>query len=1778
MKAFTTILISAAALAIFNHCANAQTLFDDTYSRGGVNSAGNLTPNFIGQSGADVGSGLTYTTFTNSANTSPPNSLNIQNGTLFKSQTGQEGIWAPNYNFTDAAIVSAGGFSVSQNIIGFGSVQDNNHYCGYGVGMSAAQVVSFNDETGTSLGPRGSPSSLAGGSGTTGVAAFYVDLDSVGDVQVFTNGILLASIAISGDPHSGLLQTVFAATSFNVGSTVNFTVFFSGTQVTNGTFLWNSTGNNYVAGSMRASTVTAGEFNVTAGLVTNQVLDSWVGGTADYNTPADWSSGTVPLSWNNADNDNGSNNVVQINSGDPNWTVNDICAGNSTGSGAYVQNGQTVTVNGWFRLGIASGLTGVYTLAGGTLNYGAGNFNVGESGTGILNVNGGSINGTSGNFGVPAGENNSGLDTSSTTSNVLTQTAGIISITGSGQFFIGDGNGPAGSGIGFYNISGGTNTVNSYFAIGRSGGYGTVNMTGGVINENNGGVLFDVGTGFQANSPGAIGILNQSGGTINCAAQFLIPEDNPSTGTYNLSGTGSLIVHNWFVIGRAGATGVMNMSGGSLLQTNTEGPGDNFEIGEESPGTLNQSGGSITLYNQLWIGQNNTPQAALGTYNMSGGSLTVNDWLAIGRAGGTGYLNLTNGTVTQIDFYGKGNDNSDFTVGSGGPGTINQYGGSITTTNTFFLGETAPGVWNINGGSATLGTLELSVHSGVNSTLNLNGGTLQTSGIQVGNATGISSLYFNGGTLQANTNNANFLSGLYQAFSGPNGPAVIDSQNYNITVGQQIQDNGSGLVKLGSGTLTLTGANSYTGNTVVSNGALIVTTSSSPSGNYAVEDNTTLGIVVESANAQLDAQQNATLGNSAGASLDFNLGGFGNPSSAPLNVGGTLTANGTITINIADTFPQVGQFPLIQSGSPISGSGHFVLGPLPTGVAASLVVTANTVSLNITGVNLPVWEGLAGGTWDLGSDTNWYNLGTGLPTTFANGNVVLFDDTALGTTNVNITTTVSPGSVTVNNTNLSYTFYGSGSISGSGGLTKEAANSLAILNTTANSYIGPTVISGGTLLVSNLANGGSPSAIGSSSASPTNLVLSGGALAYTGPAVSINRSYTAADTNGAIDIITVSNLTLSGTVTDVSGSGFNKSGPAQLAYANTNLNVLSDVLGYSVDEGSVVFGSSGTDDISGNFDIGSSNAIASTVDITNTALVNLLTGGDLDIADSYANGTTNYGAINQSGGVLNVPGGYQTWIGNNTNGIGTYNLSGGTFNANNWVAVGRDNGNGTFNLSGTGALNIVNGNGGNLDIGTSGGHGGAVGTGVLNQTGGTITNTASETWLGEGAAGQPVSGTWNMSGGMAQLGELHIGVGGTGTSTLNISGSASITESYLLLANYDTNTTGNVNVGSVSQPGGTITVNADMNVGGDGFGTLTFVTNGGGMVTVTGTLYLSRFDPTADGTVNLNAGGTLVVSYINNGWAFNEGTNSPTFNPNAFNFNGGTLRAFVSSESFIQQNVNAVVQSGGAIIDDGGYSVWADCAFNDAPGSTAGLTKLGSGTLNLTATNTYTGTTVVSNGTLVANSLAGGITVESGATLLAAGSVAGPVIVASGGTLGGTNGIGTESFNSTLSLAAGSTTFAEITPASNDQIVGLTGVTYGGSLIVSNISSSPLTVGNQYQLFHSSSPGTGNFTSVTLLPAGAATFNPSTGILTITSIGTAPVFNRPYVSSGSLVLTATGGTPGANLSLLSSTNLLTPIPNWTTNYNGAFDSNGNFSNAVPISSTNPVEFFILKTP
>src|SRR5690606_12522714 len=154
----------------------------------------------------------------------------------------------------------------------------------------------------------------------------------------------------------------------------------------------------------------------------------------------------------------------------------------------------------------------------------------------------------------------------------------------------------------------GTNNYGNWTAFGRSGGHGVLNMTGGVINKTGGG-NFLVGTGHQAPAGSTpSGIVNQSGGTINTSGEFMIPENAPATGEYHLSATGVLNVNNWMQVGRSGGTGFMTMTGGTVNKTG----GGNFIVGDNATGTLNQSGGTISVDDGGWVGRDRDGN---GSYN-----------------------------------------------------------------------------------------------------------------------------------------------------------------------------------------------------------------------------------------------------------------------------------------------------------------------------------------------------------------------------------------------------------------------------------------------------------------------------------------------------------------------------------------------------------------------------------------------------------------------------------------------------------------------------------------------------------------------------------------------------------------------------------------------------------------------------------------------------------------------------------------------------------------------------------------------------------------------------------------------------------------------------------------------------------------------------------------------------------------------------------------------------------------------------------------------------------
>ena len=103
------------------------------------------------------------------------------------------------------------------------------------------------------------------------------------------------------------------------------------------------------------------------------------------------------------------------------------------------------------------------------------------------------------------------------------------------------------------------------------------------------------------------------------------------------------------------------------------------------------------------------------------------------------------------------------------------------------------------------------------------------------------------------------------------------------------------------------------------------------------------------------------------------------------------------------------------------------------------------------------------------------------------------------------------------------------------------------------------------------------------------------------------------------------------------------------------------------------------------------------------------------------------------------------------------------------------------------------------------------------------------------------------------------------------------------------------------------------------------------------------------------------------------------------------------------------------------------------------------------------------------------------------GAIGGPTTIAGGGTLApGNGGIGTLAIDNSLSLAAGAAVAMEInkSTAASDLVNGLTTVTYGGTLSVTNLAGT-LAAGDWFTLFSAGSYA-GSFSTINLptLPAG----------------------------------------------------------------------------------------------
>jgi autotransporter-associated beta strand protein len=297
----------------------------------------------------------------------------------------------------------------------------------------------------------------------------------------------------------------------------------------------------------------------------------WQGGTGDFNVAGSWTPAGVPAGVN-AINDSGSNNVVIVEPGDPVWSPWDIRAGDgANASGSYSQTGSTNVVNGWFRLGDSANATGYYALDNGMLNVLL-QAHVGEAGTGVLTVSGGVLDVGQNPFCVGDGDFGAGgMGTLKMKAGALTTDLGV-------DLWLGEGyNGGAG-GTGKMIMTGGTVNIGGWLAIGRFGGIGDLELSGGSITLSPG----DAGNITLATSP-STGVVNQSGGALtNTVSQTWVAES--ATGTWTLNG-GTDVLGVVLLTRLSGATGTFNLNGGDLFVTQILDNGGN--------GAFNFNGGTL---------------------------------------------------------------------------------------------------------------------------------------------------------------------------------------------------------------------------------------------------------------------------------------------------------------------------------------------------------------------------------------------------------------------------------------------------------------------------------------------------------------------------------------------------------------------------------------------------------------------------------------------------------------------------------------------------------------------------------------------------------------------------------------------------------------------------------------------------------------------------------------------------------------------------------------------------------------------------------------------------------------------------------------------------------------------------------------------------------------------------------------------------------------------------------------------------------------------------------
>jgi len=452
----------------------------------------------------------------------------------------------------------------------------------------------------------------------------------------------------------------------------------------------------------------------------------------------------------------------------------------------------------------------------------------------------------------------------------------------------------------------------------------------------------------------------------------------------------------------------------------------------------------------------------------------------------------------------------------------------------------------------------------------------------------------------------------------------------------------------------------------------------------------------------------------------------------------------------------------------------------------------------------------------------------------------------------------------------------------------------------------------------------------------------------------------------------------------------------------------------------------------------------------------------------------------------------------------------------------------------------------------------------------------------EGGAGKQISvasgQTVTLNGGLNNLAASRAIKTGSGTLVLNgaLTGAQGTTAENGV--NYSTSFSIGYNSGAgtlVLGNASALGINSQYCVVDGGGGTILANSDLSGANALTANVVLSAANGatgmTIGGANNLTFGGNLYVSIGTGGAA------------TRFLIVTNTGATKFSGTVYLSDGASAGTLSVSMAGTSGGVTISGPIADGSAPGGSLILTNAGS--LILSGTNTYTGSTVVSNGILIVDgSLANGAVNVYGGTLAGTGTLNGPITVFSG-TLSpaGSDVIGTLTISNSLTLQGTLAVDINKTTGTNDLITGLTSVTYGGTLAVTNLSGT-LTTSDSFKLFNAGTYA-GAFATITpARPGSGLVWNTNTlttdGTLRVATVSaplTSMAFTAgPVISGTSLTISATN-TGAGTVYLLTGTNVAASLNTWTPIWTNILIGSGGFTTNLS-NAVNPAlnqQFYLL---